>query len=143
VLTCTYEIVGAAHGFYPGTATADDPASALPTSATAADTPASTTANAACAEGVRRLLASIDAAVVSAKTEGATDEATAVARFKERLAPEWADENAIRARCASVPRGQDAFAAVLRLRLAQEGFVRRQVAEITPIRRDVTAYLPR
>jgi hypothetical protein len=59
------------------------------------------------------------------------------------MQPEWAEQAAVATACASDPRGQDAFAALLRLKLAEEGFVRRQIVEIAPVRRDVRAYLPR
>ena len=99
-------------------------------------------ASRACAEGIGAMAAAVDVAAAAAATSG--DDTAATARFRESLAGAWDPrEKATEAACSGIPRGHDVFAAVLRLREAQEGFVRRQVVEIAPLRRDVSAYLPR
>ncbi len=95
----------------------------------------------ACADGVRRLAGALDRGM--AKASAADSERSALLAFEGSLAPEWDEEKAVAAQCESRPRGRDAFSAVLRLRRTEEGFVRRQVVEIAPVRRDVQAYLPR
>lgn len=107
----------------------------------------------ACVEGIRTLTEALDRAaaravgVRAAATEWAekqaiVDDSLAIAAFNTGLSPEWDSENAVQERCGHDPQGTDAFAALLRLRLAEEQFVRRQVVEIAPLRRDVAAYLP-
>jgi hypothetical protein len=95
----------------------------------------------ACADGVRRMAGALDRGMASASS--ADSERTALAAFERSLAPEWDAEKAVAAQCESHPRGQDAFSALLRLRRSEEGFIRRQVVEIAPVRRDVQGYLPR
>ena len=95
----------------------------------------------ACADGVRRMAGALDRAM--AKASAADSEGSAVAAFVGSLAPEWDAEKTVATQCEAHPHGQDAFSALLRLRRTEEGFVRRQVVEIAPVRRDVQAYLPR
>ena len=102
--------------------------------------PARVAAGRECGEGLRQLAAALERAALEAFT--ANDETTAISRFHAGLLPEWEGLQAVEARCAD-RRGRDAFAALLRLRRVQEGFVRRQIVEIAPLRRDVSAYLPR
>ncbi len=106
------------------------------------DTSADPVKSRECADGVHSLASAVDLAAAAALAS--PDEKTATTRFRESLAGVWdPNEKPTEASCNSVPRGRDAFAAVLRLREAQEGFIRRQVVEIAPLRRDVSAYLPR
>ncbi|MEO6417929.1 MAG: hypothetical protein ABIP39_00880 [Polyangiaceae bacterium] len=95
----------------------------------------------ACADGVRKLAGALDRAM--AKASAADSEKSAVDAFEAGLAPDWNEETAISSQCESHPHGRDAFSALLRLRRTEEGFVRRQVVEIAPVRRHVQAYLPR
>lgn len=95
----------------------------------------------ACADGVRRLTGALDRAM--GKASVADSERSALDAFEANLAPEWNDETAVASQCESHPHGRDAFSALLRLRRTEEAFVRRQVVEIAPVRRDVQAYLPR
>jgi hypothetical protein len=94
----------------------------------------------ACADGVRTLAAALDRGAAQAVT--ATDEASAVAAFQKGIAPDWDRSAEVEAACRSTPRGGDAFAALLRLRLAEEGNARRRGVEIGPVKRGVVAYLP-
>jgi len=99
----------------------------------------------ACADGIAQLSNALERSFAhSVGPDGAsarTEEAL-VATFRKNLEPEWTGESAIEQTCASHPHGQEAIAALLRLKLAQEGFVRRQMVEIDPLRRSVNAYLP-
>lgn len=111
-----------------------------------------------CSEGVRRLAAALDRAAARAveargdevrsqgrvleEKQAAADEEAALQSFRAALAPEWDGEEAVAALCKDDPRGEDAFAALLRLRLAEEHFLRKELVEIAPLRRDVAAYLP-
>lgn len=93
-----------------------------------------------CADDIRALRAALDRALASAV--GAADPVAAQASYRAALAPEWNDEAAAASRCGREPHGTEAFAALLRLRRGQETTLRRQVAEMAPLRRDLGAYLP-
>jgi hypothetical protein len=98
----------------------------------------------ACAEGVAQLAAALDRGLAAASGMRTADEEAAVASFHASLSPEWDGEANVAASCSSgPPRGADAFAALLRLKLAEEHFVRKNVVEIAPLRRDIAAYLGR
>jgi len=106
----------------------------------------------ACTEGIARLAGALDrsfarTAIAQAAGDdgprGIDREEALAASFRKDLAPEWDTEKAVEASCAGDTRSEDAFAALLRLKWAQEGFVRRQMVEIEPLRREVRAYLPR
>jgi hypothetical protein len=94
----------------------------------------------ACADGVRTLATALDRGMAAAAT--AKDEPGAKASFERAISPEWDREAAVGTDCKTDLRGADAFAALLRLRRAEEGFLGRQVVEIAPLRRDVEAYAP-
>lgn len=94
---------------------------------------------AACVAGISRLASALDRALAAAAS--ISDEGTALATFSSGALPEWNDREKVAAECSVAPEGQDAFSALLRLRHAQEGFLQRQVAEVSPMRRDVEAYL--
>lgn len=129
VSVSTYEILSVALGFAP--------AAPLDSSG-----PSGPEASHECTDGVRAMADAVDAAAKRAIAAGTERAATDL--FREALADTWNPrEKPTEAACSAVPRGRDAFAAVLRLRQAQEGFVRRQVVEVAPLRRDVSAYLPR
>ena len=93
-----------------------------------------------CADGIRALTAALDRAMVAAAA--VHEDAETLAAFRGALSPEWRDQDRLGAVCGSEPRGADAYAALLRLRRAEEGFLGRQVVEIAPLRRDVEAYVP-
>ena len=98
-------------------------------------------AGAGCAEGVASLARALDRGLASASSAQTADEEAAVATLRASLSPEWSGEAQVAAACNESPGGQDAFAALLRLKLAEEHFVRNDVVEIAPLRRDVAAYL--
>ena len=99
-----------------------------------------TRAGKACADGVRTLAAALDRGMIAAVS--ARDEVAASSAFQQAIASDWEREASVGTECKADPRGADAFAALLRLRRAQEGFLGRQLVEIAPLRRDVEAYLP-
>lgn len=90
----------------------------------------------ACAAAIERLVGALDRASRAAHGE---DEAA----FASALAPEWDAQADTERICRAEPRGTDAYGALLRLRRAEEGSIRRQSVEIAPLRRDVGAYLTR
>ncbi len=94
-----------------------------------------------CTSSLRALSGAVDRAVGAAARD--LDESVAAADFRAALEPEWGEgEERAQRECAGVPGGDDAYAAVLRLRRAGEGLTRRQVVELGTLRRDVSAYLP-
>jgi hypothetical protein len=108
------------------------------------DTPAerrAAPAGVACAEQIRSLVRALDRAMAAASASRGQAEASAM--FRAALSPEWDGEESSRRACAADPNGLDAYAALMRLRRAEEGFVERQVVEIDPLRREVQAHLPR
>lgn len=94
---------------------------------------------AACVAGISRMNGALDRAVAS--TSQITDEHGVDAAFAIAVKPDWDDSDKVQADCATTPEGQDAFAAVLRLRRADETSLERHVAEVSPMKRDVAAYL--
>jgi len=100
-------------------------------------------ARSACSDALRAMAEAADSAAAVSLT--APDEASAVARYRGALGPSWDDDARRRtdAACAGAPHGEEGLAAVLRFGQAQEGFVRRRAIEIAPLRRDVSAYVPR
>ncbi len=93
-----------------------------------------------CVDGVRSLTAALDRGRLAAAAK--RESADLKQAFDAALAPDWDDEARLSVACGHDPRGADAFAALLRLRRAEEGFLGREIAEIAPLRRDVEAYLP-
>jgi hypothetical protein len=88
----------------------------------------------ACAEGVRALANALERASRSAGSES----------FVERLRPEWDREAAVHEACQSAGGGLDAWAALARLRAAEEQLapVPARSSELDPLRRQVEAHLP-
>jgi len=104
----------------------------------------------ACKEGIARLDAALDrafpraAASLVAAPNGDPAGEDAVARtFDEALLPEWGDEARVRDACAGGGAAEDALAAVLRLKMAEQSSLRRQAAELGPLRKRVGAHLMR
>lgn len=93
----------------------------------------------ACIAGISRLGGALDRAVAAASQS--SDEHAVNAAFANAVKPEWDDSDKVQADCAATPEGQDAFAALLRLRRAEETSLERHVAEVSPMKRDVEAYL--
>jgi hypothetical protein len=94
---------------------------------------------AACIAGISRLTPALDRALGTASP--IADDSAALAAFAAATLPEWNDSQNIESACIATPEGKDAFAAVLRLRRAEEALLHRDVAELSPMRRDVEAYL--
>jgi hypothetical protein len=97
----------------------------------------------ACAMGLRDLATALDRAaslVVASSYEVGTNEA--VAAFRRGLSPEWNTAVSVERTCATSPEGAEAWAALERLRSAEEQLTRQSRAELGPIRRDLTAHLP-
>lgn len=84
-----------------------------------------------CADGVRRLKQALDRAA----------DAAGSASFESRLEPEWSDRAAIEKACGESPEGLDAWAALARLRSAEEQLAPR-TGQLASLRRDVVAHLP-
>jgi hypothetical protein len=94
-------------------------------------------ADGVCSDDIRGLAAAVERAI-AASSRIPSDAGT---QYCNALRPEWLNERAIAAQCASEPAGADAFATVLRMRLAGEELARRQAGELGPIRRTLAAYL--
>ena len=89
----------------------------------------------ACADGIRDLLRALDRGVVAASS--ARDEKDAVARLDAALSPEWDREPALAATCTGDANGAEAWAALLRLKRAEEGEAGRRAVLVEPLRADV------
>jgi hypothetical protein len=85
-----------------------------------------------CAQGLQGLQRALDRAVDSAGS----------ASFPGRLEPEWAEAGTVEQACRQSPEGIEAWAALARLRSAEEQLAPRAEAELGPLRRDVIAHLP-
>ena len=95
--------------------------------------------SAACVAGIKVLVAALDRAMAAGAS--AHDESAALREFAGTAKPEWDGISETENACSATPQGKDAFAALVRLRAADESFLRRRVAEVAPLRRDVDAYL--
>jgi hypothetical protein len=96
------------------------------------------------AEGCGRRLRELHGALHRALgvAVSARDEKAAIVTYRRLLSPEWDDERAVADVCAREPHGADAYAALLRVRVAQEAELRRSVASLAPLGQDLDAYLP-
>ncbi len=102
-----------------------------------------------CAIGVRSLALALDrAGAMSWSPSPAAggpfdlDSEKAHQAFERGLAPEWNSEAQIEQSCAKSSAGLDAWAALMRLRRAEEQLVLHGLLELVPLERDVTAHLP-
>jgi hypothetical protein len=95
----------------------------------------------ACGEAIARLARALDRGV--AATSAARTDVEALAQMRAALAPEWDAEASGAATCAEDPHGADAWAALMRLRRAEEGAVASRAAQTGPVHRELEAYLPR
>jgi hypothetical protein len=93
----------------------------------------------ACIAGISRMSSALDRAV--AATSQTTDAHAVAGAFANAAKPEWDDSDKVQVDCAATPEGQDAFAALLRLRRVEETSLGRHVAEVSPMKQDVAAYL--
>jgi hypothetical protein len=98
-------------------------------------------AGGACASELRGLNDAVGRALSAASRAG-TDEQAVTMAYRSALSPEWDEEPAVVRACDAEPNGREAYGAVLRLRHAGEGLVRRQVVELAPLRQNIAAYLP-
>jgi hypothetical protein len=89
-----------------------------------------------CRSGLLALVHGIDRARAAAVGES-DDETTALARFRGALSPEWDQHHAVAASCHGDPTWASALDVVERLRYAEERAVRRDVTELSPLRRRV------
>jgi hypothetical protein len=89
-----------------------------------------------CVHGVRSLGLALDRASEQAwSTPVRADDDSPLDAFRRSLVPEWNAQANIERACARSREGLAAWAALLRLRTAEENVV-------LPLRRDVTAHLP-
>jgi hypothetical protein len=98
-----------------------------------------------CADGVRSLAIAVDRAssqTLSLSASAADDGDTALVLFRRNLAPDWDDTTRVEAACVSSPEGESAWAALLRLREAEQQLVRKGRVELRPLRADLAAHLP-
>jgi hypothetical protein len=65
------------------------------------------------------------------------DEDDAVSRLRAALNPEWGREVELAQICAANPSGAEAWAALLRLKRAEEGAAGRRAVLVEPLRADV------
>jgi hypothetical protein len=87
-----------------------------------------------CRSGLYALVQGVDRARAAAG--GASDdETTALARFRAALLPEWNRHDAVAASCQRDAAWAPALDVVERLRYAEERAVRRDVTELSPLRR--------
>jgi hypothetical protein len=95
---------------------------------------------ATCGEGLRALYdATVRAREAAAGSEG--DEDAALARFRSALEPEWGRRDGVAERCEGSARDKGTLDAIERLRYAEEHAVRREAAELAPLRRKVQAII--
>jgi hypothetical protein len=85
-----------------------------------------------CAEGILKLERALERAADAAGSPS----------FQARLQPEWADEATVSQACGQSSEGIDAWAALARLRSAEEQLSAHAGDELEPLRRDVIAHLP-
>lgn len=102
--------------------------------ASVANAPAGTPGR-ACADGIRDLVHALDRGVVAANA--GKDEKDAIARLDAALAPEWDREAALAATCTADANGSEAWAALQRLKRAEEGAAGRRAVLVGPMRADV------
>jgi hypothetical protein len=109
--------------------------------------PSAGTPERACVDGVRSLALALDRASGEAwwpRASGAVTVAddAALQAFRQGLVPEWNAQAKIEQACANSHEGVEAWAALLRLRRAEEQVVLRSIGELLPLRRDFDARLP-
>ncbi len=93
----------------------------------------------ACVAGIARLDAALDRAMMT--TSRITEEDAVTPAFAQSTLPEWNESPKVEEDCNATPEGKEAFAAILRLRRAEESLLHRQVGELSPMKQDVEAYL--
>jgi hypothetical protein len=104
----------------------------------AALTPAART----CAAGIQQLADALDRAGPGVAASNPRGGEVPSAPFTRAMPPEWDHAAEVRQRCESFAGGEDAWAALERLRSAQEQLARHGQAELEELRRDLAAHLP-
>lgn len=96
-----------------------------------------------CAVGIRALTQALDRAGQRlSSVASAADDNETMAALRPGLSPEWDSAAAIEGACAHSRGGLDAWAALQRLRVAEEQSGRLSREELTSVRNDVAAHLP-
>jgi len=97
-----------------------------------------------CALGISRLARALDRADASPlrPIDETTDDDRTSEALRVGLSPEWDRADAVMRECKRSFLGQEAWAALERLRRAQKELARRAQAELIPLRHDVSAHLP-
>ncbi len=96
-----------------------------------------------CAVGIRSLTQALDRAGERlSSVASAADDNETMAALRPGLSPEWDGANAIEGACARSRGGLDAWAALQRLRVAEEQSGRLSRDELSSVRHDVAAHLP-
>jgi hypothetical protein len=97
----------------------------------------------ACAVGIRALTGALDRAGQRVSSvASAADDSETMAALRPGLSPEWDGADAIQDACSRSRGGLDAWAALQRLRVAEEQSGRLGRDELSSVRRDVAAHLP-
>jgi hypothetical protein len=97
----------------------------------------------ACAVGIRGLLGALDRAGGQLPRAATTsDDTEAMAALRASLSPEWDSADSVARTCAGSRDGQDAWAALERMRVAEEQIVRLGRVGLVPLRLDVATHLP-
>jgi len=94
-----------------------------------------------CPDGLSRLLSAIERARAAASLTDGED--AALADFRKALRPDWDDRDNIEDLCRPSPSSMAALDAIEQLRYAEEHAVRREAADLAPLRRRVQAIAPR
>jgi hypothetical protein len=96
-----------------------------------------------CGAGIRSLAQALDRVgdrMSSLAT--AEDDSTIMASLRPALSPEWDQADTVRSACAHAAGGPSAWAALERLRVAEEQSGRLDRDAVSSVRRDVAAHLP-
>jgi hypothetical protein len=96
-----------------------------------------------CAEGIRGLSRALERASGRlSSVASAADDAQTMAALRPSLSPEWDRADDVRAACDRAQGGPSAWAALQRLRVAEEQAGRLGREGLSSVRRDVAAHLP-
>jgi hypothetical protein len=90
-----------------------------------------------CGPALSELAVAVDRARNAASLASADGEDAAIASFRAALLPEWGRRDAIAASCRKDRKLSAALDTIERLRYAEERAVRREVAELAPLRQKV------
>jgi hypothetical protein len=94
-----------------------------------------------CAAGVRALLGALDRVTGQVAPSTADDDEMAAA-LRARLSPEWDRAGAVGQACETTPQGQQAWAALQRMKMAEDMPVRMGQDSLALLRVQVTEHLP-